>query len=331
MEIITNKIKHNLNINKYIKEEKTCFLDIETTGLDRNKRMIYLIGVLYYDLPSKVWLLKQYFTNSMDKESKLLKVFIKDLSSYEKIITYNGDSFDIPFINHRLKLYNINNFISKDKSFDVYRIIRENRHYLNLKNLKLKTIEESLGFYREDQYSGFDCIKFYYDYLNTNDLKLKENILKHNYDDLVHMLDIMEILDAIDNKKSIYINLKNKKKKLTIKSLEFSQDTLEIYLDTNVPFQRNIKYFSNNYSISSKDLRKLHISIDIKLGYISKNEICTYIDISNYSNIINDLPIEYDIPSNFLVLMVEKEYYVENIKKLINSIFNELLLEKIIY
>ena len=148
MEIISSKISHKLNLIKYIKDPNSCFLDIETTGLDRNKRMIYLIGVLYYDLKAQTWILKQYFANEIEKEKKLLNVFIKEISSFGKIITYNGDNFDIPFINHRLKLNNINDSINGNKSFDLYTIIRKNRDYLNLKNLKLKTVEKSLSFYR---------------------------------------------------------------------------------------------------------------------------------------------------------------------------------------
>lgn len=331
MEIISNKIQHNLNMKRYLKEDSFCFLDIETTGLDRNKRMIYLVGVLAYDLPSKTWILKQYFANSMDKEAKLLRLLMEDLSSYEKIITYNGDSFDIPFINHRLKVNNIDDFINREKSFDIYRIIRENRHYLTLENLKLKTIEESLGFHREDKYSGFDCIGFYYEYLKTRDLGLKKDILKHNYDDLVHMLDIMEILDVIQDKKSIYVDLNNKKQRFTIGSFEFLKDILKISLYTEIPIKRNLKFYNNNYSVSSKDLTRLHISIDINLGYVSKDEICTYVNLDDYPNIVNDKAIEYNIPPNILILMVEKKYYIDNIKNLLKSILDGLIFENILY
>lgn len=338
MEIIINKIDHDLDIKKYVANKNSCFLDIETTGLSRYKNIIYLIGVLYYDLSLKSWVLKQYFANTMEKEIDLLSIFIRDISNFDTIITYNGDNFDIPFINHRLKHNNINDFVNKDKSFDLYALIRKNRQYLNLKNLKLKTIEESLGFFREDEHSGFDCIGFYYEYVKTNNLDLKKFILKHNYDDLVHMLDVIQILDVIDNKKSFYLDSdknnddKNnrKKKKYTIVNIEFSKDILEVSLNTNTPFKKNIKYFSNSYNITSKNLMHLNISIDIKYAYISKNEICTYVDRVDYPYIDASDCKKYNIPSNIFILTVEKEYYIENIKELLKSILKELASEKII-
>lgn len=329
MEIIINEISHNLNIQQYLKDKNSCFLDIETTGLNRNKQIIYLIGVLYYDLQNNSWILKQYFTNTIKKEADLLNIFIKEISSFTTIITYNGDNFDIPFINHRLKYNNIDNFINKDKSFDLYTIIRNNRKFLDLNNLKLKTIEESLGFYRQDKYSGFDCITFYYEYIKSHDLSLKENIVKHNYDDLIHMLDIIQILDVIDNKKSIYLSLNNNYNKFTIEHLDFSNDILEISLKTSIPFKRNIVYFSKNYSISSKNLVNIKISIDINYAYIAKNKKCAYINVEDYTNIIN--VHEYNISSNILVLVVEKDYCIKNIKELLESIIKELVYEKIIF
>ena len=332
MEIITDKINHDLDIKKYIENKSSCFLDIETTGLSRARNLIYLIGVLYYDSKFKSWVLKQYFTNSMEKEVDLLQIFIKDISSFETIITYNGDNFDIPFINHRLKHNNIDGFVNADKSLDLYTIIRKNRHYLNLENLKLKTIEESLGFYREDEYSGFDCIGFYYEYIKTYNLELKKNILKHNYDDLIYMLDVIKILDVIDDKKSIHVRINNnKERKFTIDNLEVSKDMLKVSLDTELPLNRNIKYFTGSHSINSKNLIHLNISIDIKHAYISEDKKCIYIDRGDYPNIDASRQTEYDIPSNIFILMVEREYYIDNIKNLLRSILEDLVSKEMIY
>lgn len=331
MKIITNEINHSLKIEQYMGSNNSCFLDIETTGLNRNTKAIYLVGVLYFDLKLNSWVLNQYFATNKEKESKLLKILLKDISSFEKIITYNGDNFDIPFINHRLKYHNIKQFINKEKSFDLYTIIRNNKDFLDLENLKLKTIEKSLGFHREDIYSGFDCIGFYYEYLKTRDLTLREKILKHNYDDLVHMLDILQILDVIEDKKSIYWDFNNSSKRFIIENISFSKDILKISGYTNTPLQKNIKYFSNEYSVTSKDLIWINISVDIKYGYVSKDEKCAYIDTFNYTNLEPKSLTKYNIPSNIFILMVEKKYYMNNIKNLLKSILVEIIETEIIY
>ena len=97
METITHIINHNLNVSDYL-NGNSCFIDIETTGLSRSKNMIYLIGLLYFDFTQNAWVLNQYFANNMDKEGALLKEFISNISKFDHIITYNGNSFDLPFI-----------------------------------------------------------------------------------------------------------------------------------------------------------------------------------------------------------------------------------------
>ncbi|WMM23629.1 ribonuclease H-like domain-containing protein [Tissierella sp. MB52-C2] len=326
METITNIIDHTLNMEKYSRNHKVCFMDIETTGLNRNNSVIYLIGLLYFNEDIKSWMLIQYFANSLNKELDVLNKFIDDLSIFDKIITFNGDSFDIPFIEHRLRKYNINYVFDKEKSFDLYQIIKKNRYYLNLPNLKLKTIERSLGFIREDKYTGGDCIKFYYDYIKSKDVLLKEDILKHNYDDLVHMLDIIVILDILDEKKSLYIDLIGKSTKLTIESINKSGDILNISGILDTKLKNNIKYYGEGYSIITEGFNKFNLSIEFKEGFISKEQKCIYID-TNYIYDLQNLRdlTEYKLPPHIIILTIEKEYCIDNIKNLIKEIFKNIL------
>ena len=97
---------------------------------------------------------------------------IKVLSKFNVIINYNGDTFDIPFINQRLKIHNINNSIPIEKSLDIYSNIRKNRYLFDLENLKLKTIEKFLGIQRRYLFRK-RLYQFYNDYLTNKDKKLK--------------------------------------------------------------------------------------------------------------------------------------------------------------
>lgn len=326
METITNIISHSLNLKKYFENTNACFIDIETTGLNRNNDMIYLIGVLYYDFKINNWILNQYFANSMAKELELLEKFIDMISTFDKIITFNGESFDLPFIEHRLKKYGIHYIFDKEKSFDLYQIIKKNRYYLNLPNLKLKTIEFSLGFIREDKYSGHDCIGFYYDYIASKNTLLKENILKHNYDDLAHMLDIIEILDVLDDKKSFYLDIKNTTIKFTIENIQISGDMININGNLDSLLENNIKYYSEDYSITTEDFNNFTISIEFKRGFITEEEQCIYIDISKIEGLENiEDATGYKLPAGILILMIEKKYCIDNIKNVLIETFKNIL------
>ncbi len=326
MENIRNIISHSLNSEKYFDKNNVCFIDIETTGLNRNNSMIYLIGILYYDPNGNNWILNQYFANTMNEEQDLLEQFIDKISKFDIIVTFNGESFDLPFIEHRLNKYGINYVFDKNKSFDLYQIVKKNRYFLDLPNLKLKTIELSLGFIREDKYSGRDCIGFYYDYISSKNRLLKENILKHNYDDLVNMLDVIKILDVLDEKKSFFINFNNANMKFTIYDIQLSGDMININGNLDSLLENNIKYYSENYSITTDDFHDFTISIEFKRGFITKEEQCIYIDsheIEEFEN-IKDATV-YKIREGILILMVEKKYCIDNIKNIIKEIFKKIL------
>lgn len=325
MELISTKLFHNLDINKYFPDRNSCFIDIETTGLDRNKQIIYLIGLLYYDKSCNLWILNQYFSDAIEKEKSLLDIFINDVSSFDNLISYNGDRFDIPFINHRLALNGIDKSICHDNSYDLYKTIKFNKDYLQLENLKLKTVEKSLGYHREDIYSGFDCIGFYYSYIKTKDPIFKERLLKHNRDDLFYMLDIIKILDVIHFKKTISLVSNTDKLDFTIHDIKIDEDIMHIngYVDKDI--NENIKFFSNEYNISTDQYRNIQISININYGYVAKNKKSVYIDLLDYSekNLISKS--KYNIPSNIFILKVEKEFYIENIKLLLKAILEDIL------
>ena len=72
--------------------ESTVYLDIETTGLDRYFNDITTIAL--YDGQS----IKTYV------RGQNLEDFIEDIQKYKVIVSYNGKSFDIPFIEHHFNI-----------------------------------------------------------------------------------------------------------------------------------------------------------------------------------------------------------------------------------
>lgn len=321
MEVIINKIEHSLELENYIKGN-SCFLDIETTGLSRDRNMIYLIGILFFNEKDNKWILRQYFANSTDQELDLLNTFIDDISLFDNLINYNGDSFDLPFINHRLKLLGSNKRINRDKSFDLYRLIRQNKSFLNLENLKLKTIEEYLGFYRDDLYTGFQCISFYKDYIKSKDPNLKSKVLKHNHDDLVYMLDVITILDVLNSKKSINIRIYNKTYKFIIDNLLLEKNILKLngYIESNIPF--DIKIYEMYYNITTNNRNHFNFQLDISKGFIEEEIIASYIDLNKFDflDISCSYGELYSIPSNIFLISVDNNPIINNIKLLFSNL-----------
>lgn len=222
MIIKNKKLNNNIiyPINKPFNVDEIIFFDIETTGLSPKTSYLYLIGLTYYHNNS--WHLTQWLLKDPNHEIKLLNLLTNKIKSYKRIIHYNGDSFDIPYLIYKYKLYKLENPFSNIDSFDLYKKVNPYRKTFHFPNLKLKTLEHYFGFKRKDKYSGRDLIDIYsqfvgrcqYEKLISNEsienyksknesskvssVYLADILLLHNYEDLIGLLEVSGILIYVD-------------------------------------------------------------------------------------------------------------------------------------
>lgn len=325
MEIIKNRIdKSKLYNNKSISKD-VCFFDIETTGFNRTSDIIYLVGILYFDKEEDTWILAQYFANELKDEPKVLIESSKLLMNFNTIINYNGNSFDIPFINHKLKLFSLPFYIDKEKSLDLYSIIRKNKHLLEVDNLKLKTVEKYLGIYREDIYTGKDCIDFYKDYILHRDLKLRNRLLAHNYDDLYFLIDIIDILSIIRKKKSFKITKNDRIIDFLISDIKESNDSL-IFEGTIKGLRQKFIYYDTSFNLLIEDTNKFKIIIYVNKGLITPNETCIFIYKTDF-DLSEDIQANhgYELPKNIFLLKIKSRYLLEDILSLLKKIIENII------
>lgn len=320
MDIYNIKLKENIKIGKYFRNTNICFLDIETTGFSRKRNIIYLVGVLYRE--NNYWYVKQFFANNISKEKELIIKLGNFLKTFDTIVTYNGDNFDINFLNHKFKQYELEYSLNDKCSFDIYRIIRKESLFLNLDSLKLESIEEFVGIKREDTLSGKDCIDSYYLYLNTNNKKYKDLILQHNYEDLIYLPDILKVIDIIKKRKTITISIGEKITEIRIKDMIINKDVLEVKCffpsSTNEP----IIIYEKNYILNiDPDNNSLLVKIELKEGLLSTRETCYYTDISHtpYGNSIEDMS-QFNLPKHIIPVKIDNKFQIENIKSIIKCV-----------
>ena len=79
-------------------KDRCCFLDIETTGLDKKSNDITVIG-LFDGKDSKV------FVNG-----KNIDEFSSEIEKYSYIVTFNGACFDLPFLKEKFPEINFSQF-----------------------------------------------------------------------------------------------------------------------------------------------------------------------------------------------------------------------------
>ena len=160
MITIEKKIDINIDlkifdlINKNINE--CAFFDIETTGLSPSNSFLYLIGCIYYN--ENKWNLIQWLGESLKDEQIILNEFTNFTSKYMFLFNYNGNNFDIPYLEHKLSKYNLLNTLKDKSSIDLYNCLKPLKNLLDFKSLKLSSIMSHIGYTREDNCSGENLI-----------------------------------------------------------------------------------------------------------------------------------------------------------------------------
>jgi hypothetical protein len=144
----------------------------------------------------------QIFADTPDDEAEMLKSFIDVLSEGTVLVTYNGTTFDLPFVKARCAHHGIDcSVLDKCCHIDIYTHVKKLNSLLGLDSLKQKSIETFLGYDREDIYGGGELIKVYRDYIikfklsDTDEAgKLRGIMLLHNREDVMYLAKICQVL-----------------------------------------------------------------------------------------------------------------------------------------
>lgn len=166
---------------------KVLLFDIETTGLSSKTASLYLIGCAYYE--GDTWYCKQFFASTPASEKDILREFCSFAQQFSIFITFNGITFDIPFIQAKCKKYGFPELSLPDAQ-DMYRMIRPYKNLLHLPGCRQKQLEEYIGLYREDPFSGQELISLYQEYSEYPREDLLQILLLHNFEDIQGMLSL---------------------------------------------------------------------------------------------------------------------------------------------
>ncbi|MCI5650593.1 MAG: ribonuclease H-like domain-containing protein [Fusicatenibacter sp.] len=169
------------------------FLDIETTGLSWRRSHLYLIGAVFYDHEKDCLILRQWFLDQPANEKELLLDLLGFLHA-KRLIQYNGNSFDLPYLSHKFDFYQLENPVKSALSLDLYQKLRPYQKLFGLFAMRQKDMETLVGFQRKDTFSGGELVPVYQSYLQSGDQKLLSALLTHNKEDLTGMLSLFPLL-----------------------------------------------------------------------------------------------------------------------------------------
>lgn len=261
---------------------KIVFFDIETTGLSPQNSYLYLIGCAYYKDDS--FHLLQWFSENVSEEEKIIGCFFDFIKDYDVLIHFNGSSFDLPFIQEKLKQLELDYCFDDLISLDIYRMIKPYRQLLRLSNMRQKSIESFLKIKRKDKLDGEELIGIYAGYIGkkryeclkqsrlqgsipvepSESARLLELLLLHNEDDICGLLKISSILYyvGIFNKPIRISTVKTEKDSLIVSfklssrlpvAIRLGDGPVAVYTDgdeahmTVQIYEGELKHFYDNY------------------------------------------------------------------------------------
>ncbi len=147
--------------------DRAVYLDIETTGLRRNRHHVTVVGL--YD-GRRV----RHFIEGVDLEE-----FPAAIAKAPMLVTFNGSRFDLPFMQARWPQLRFEQ-LHADLLYPLHRLGLHGG---------LKAIEEKLGIERSEEtqgLTGHDAVRLWRRFGRGDDDAL-EILLKYNEEDIVHL------------------------------------------------------------------------------------------------------------------------------------------------
>ncbi len=172
--------------------ESLMLLDIETAGLAAAP--LFLVGTL--TLGPNGLTLTQYFARGYEEEAPLLALFTRSLATCRMVVTFNGETFDLPYLRDRAIYHRLPPPLFPDH-LDLLPAAR--RAYRGkLPNCRLQTLEQYVcGRHRAGDVPGAAIPALYHDFVRTGSWPLLLPVFHHNALDLLTLADLLpRLLEA---------------------------------------------------------------------------------------------------------------------------------------
>ena len=310
-----NNITDNCYLNEIYRE--ALFIDIETTGLSRKySNIISITSLLYEDDKYKIY---QIFCQYKIDQPSALKYLRNLISSKKYIITYNGNTFDIPFLAEKAERNNIKLDFDSLIKIDLYNYMQKFKSKVNTVDLKLKTVEEYFCINRKDTLGGKDVLTLYEAYQLEPRKDFSHLILMHNYEDVYNlpfvMNNIFNLYDDVIYSKEIIVTINNR-------DISIKKNSLLCKFNVIANLDRDFINHSINYNMKlSVDSQDLEISIPV--NHFKDDNIREFYYLDNDEYKINSYTAIKGIKRNLIPIKINDKIYYDNIHNVIRKIINE--------
>jgi uncharacterized protein YprB with RNaseH-like and TPR domain len=175
--------------------DEVIFLDIETTGLGMTP--LFLIGTM--ECLQDGFHFRQYFARDYSEEGSVIAAVSERLAQTGLLVTFNGKSFDVPFIQNRATATGVR-LRYPESHLDILHEARR-CYRRDLPNCRLQTLEQMVcGRCREDDIPSAEIPQAYHEFVRTGNANRIRLILQHNLYDLLTMADLMSRMWGRDSR-----------------------------------------------------------------------------------------------------------------------------------
>lgn len=160
----------------------SAYLDIETTGLSHYSAELTVIGI--------------HIENGCDEVIQMVgddissAALVETLRNVDRIYTYNGSRFDLPFIRQKLDVDLTDCCFHTDLMYSCWR-----------RDLKggLKAVERQLGIARKlTDVDGWVAVQLWHEYKRNGCVNSLNRLLEYNKEDVLNLKELREILEVRD-------------------------------------------------------------------------------------------------------------------------------------
>lgn len=165
---------------------RQVYIDTETTGLSGGSgTLAFLIGLAAVDGDALV--VTQYLITRFAGEAAMLAAFARALTADDRLVSYNGKSFDLPLMTARYRMQNQSHPFDGLPHLDLLHPVRR-LFKKRWPDCRLTTLERRLlGFVRRNDLPGSEAPAAWADYVRQGRGEKLLRVVEHNRQDIVSL------------------------------------------------------------------------------------------------------------------------------------------------
>lgn len=229
------KIEHTYNIKEMIKypelfsrysKDGDTYLTIETTGLspERHRIISISVGTISDDIIG----ITTFFSDNKDDELTIIENGLDAIGDAGRIITWNGDSFDLRFLSARGEEYGIKSPVQA--SYDLKKIFSPLKRFIASGSLSLYDTLEEMDISDDSVPDGKTLVTLYKTFIETGEKRYSEPVLQHSVYKLTGIMNLMCLHSCLNINKAVP----------TINESSVTDETLIVSGSTDLFFPTNL-------------------------------------------------------------------------------------------